>query len=137
MKPNNDMDYATFGAFITAMRKRREIPSLTMAENLGLSASYYCDIEKNRGKPPERSILAKMIELLRLTQNETDTFYDLAGKARREAPPDLPDYINENQAVRLALRLAKDKGSDADWYRFIRELESKNPDIGGNNYAET
>lgn len=131
MNVNAEVNHATFGAFLAKMRKRREIPSLVMAENLGLSASYYCDIEKNRGRPPERTILAKMIELLSLSQEEINTFYDLAGKARREAPPDLPDYINENKAVRLALRLAKDKGNDEDWYKFIRELENRNVDSGG------
>jgi transcriptional regulator with XRE-family HTH domain len=127
---SKDSNYGTFGEFITAMRKRREITSLAMSELLEISPGYYCDIEKNRGRPPERNMLAKMIELLRLTQEEIDTFYDLAGRARREAPPDLPDYINENQAVRLALRLAKDRGTEDDWFRFIRELESRDPKGG-------
>jgi len=125
MTVKNISNYSTFGEYITAMRKRREITSLAMSEMLDISPGYYCDIEKNRGKPPERNMLAKMIELLRLTQTEIDTFYDHAGKARHEAPPDLPDYINENRAVRLALRLAKDKGTEDDWYRFIRELENR------------
>jgi hypothetical protein len=36
---------------------------------------------------------------------EKAAFYDLAGKARSEAPPDLPEYINANQLVRVAFRL--------------------------------
>lgn len=118
-------DYSTFGGFLSAMRRSHEMPSLQMAENLGLSPSYYCDIEKNRCKPPERSILAKMIEFLHLSQDESYTFYDLAGKARNEAPPDLTEYINEYQIVRVALRLVKEKGSEDEWHRFVRELENK------------
>jgi transcriptional regulator with XRE-family HTH domain len=131
MKSIIDASHNTFGGFLADKRKKREITSLSMSEMLGLSPGYYCDIEKNRGRPPERSILDKMIELLRLSQEDIHTFYDLAGKARSEAPPDLPDYINDNHAVRLALRLAKDKGTEADWHRFISELENRITDEGG------
>jgi len=131
MKNKFDADHNTFGDFLTAMRKRRMITSLAMSELLDISPGYYCDIEKNRGRPPERNMLAKMIEQLRLSREDIDTFYDLAGKARSEAPPDLPDYINENRAVRLALRLAKDKGTEDDWNRFIHELESRGLAEGG------
>jgi hypothetical protein len=37
----------------------------------------------------------------------------------------LPEYINENQVVRFALRVAKEKASDEDWHRFISDLENK------------
>jgi transcriptional regulator with XRE-family HTH domain len=131
MERKGNMTFLTFGDFLAATRRVREIPSLQMAEKLGLSPGYYCDIEKNRGKPPERSILQKMIDILNLSQDETNMFYDLAGKARSEAPPDLPGYINENQFVRVALRLAKDRGNADDWRRFIQNLESRQSDEGG------
>ncbi|MCL1873961.1 MAG: helix-turn-helix transcriptional regulator [Clostridiales bacterium] len=117
--------YNTFGDFISVKRHEREIPAQQMAETLGLSPGYYCDIEKGRRKPPERALLQKLIETLRLSSEDICTFYDLAGKARSEAPPDLPEYINENQVVRVALRLAKDKGSTDDWQRFIFDLENR------------
>ena len=123
--------YKTFGAFLVAKRKEREIPSLQVAEFLGISPSYYSDIEKGRRNPPsERENLAKIVRLLNLQGDDLALFYDLAGKARDEAPPDLPDYINENQVVRVALRLAKDTGSNEDWQRFINDLENRNK--GGN-----
>jgi len=62
---------------------------------------------------------------LRLSDEERAAFFDLAGKARSEAPPDLPGYINENKVVRVALRLAKDKGNFDDWQQFINRLERK------------
>lgn len=119
--------YKTFGAFLVATRKEREIPSLQVAEYLGISPSYYSDIEKGRRNPPsERENLAKLAQILCLQGDDLALFYDLAGKARDEAPPDLPDYINENQVVRVALRLAKDTGSNEDWQRFIDDLEKRN-----------
>ena len=115
----------TFGGFISLQRREREITLLQMAETLDLSPGYYCDIEKGRRKPPEKAILVKLIETLNLPIEDIHTFYDLAGKARSEAPPDLPEYINENQIVRVALRLAKDKGRPDDWQRFIYGIENR------------
>ena len=123
---SDNTHYKTFGEFLVAKRKEREIPSLQVAETLGISPSYYSDIEKGRrNPPPDRESLAKIAKLLNLNSGDLAIFYDLAGKARDEAPPDLPDYINENQVVRVALRLAKDTGSNEDWQRFIDDLESR------------
>lgn len=119
------LEYKSFGDFIAGKRREREITSLQMSEILGLSPGYYCDIEKNRRNPPDRDTLIKLIATLRLSEDDTHTFYDLAGRARSEAPPDLPEYINENEVVRVALRLAKDKGSTDDWKRFINDLEKR------------
>lgn len=118
-------EYKNFGDFISEKRRKQEITSLQMSEIAGLSPGYYCDIEKNRRNPPDRDTLTKLINALRLSDADIHTFYDLAGKARSEAPPDLPDYINENEVVRVALRLAKNKGSTDDWKRFINDLEKR------------
>ncbi|MDD4493886.1 MAG: helix-turn-helix transcriptional regulator [Eubacteriales bacterium] len=115
----------TFGAFLKARRKEREITVRLMAELVGIAVGSYCDIESNRNYPPSKEILEKMIEVLRLSEADQQTFYDLAGKARSAAPPDLPEYINDNEVVRFALRVAKEKASDEDWRRFINELEHK------------
>jgi hypothetical protein len=49
----------------------------------------------------------------------------LWGKARSASPPDLTEYINESKAARIALRVAKEKASDADWQRFVDQLVRK------------
>ena len=57
--------YKTFGAFLVAKRKDREIPSLQVAEHIGISPSYYSDIEKGRRNPPsECENLAKIAQIL-------------------------------------------------------------------------
>jgi len=114
-----------FGAFITAKRKELEITSLHMAEIAGISPGYYNDIEKGRRSPPDREILEKILAALRLTDEGRVLFYDLAGKARSGVSPDLPDYIMENEVVRVALRVAKEKASADDWKQFINKLENK------------
>ena len=127
---NEKVQYNTFGEFLVAKRREKQIPSIQVTDALDISPGYYCDIEKNRRKPPDREMLSRIARALYLYGEDIDTFYDLAGKARSEAPPDLPDYINENQVVRVALRLAKDKGSVDDWNNFIRGLERRQAEGG-------
>ena len=90
----------TFGAFLKAQRKQREIAVRLMAELVGIAVGSYCDIESNRNYPPDKKVLEKMIMVLKLSPKDQQTFYDLAGKARSAAPPDLPEYINEHEVVR-------------------------------------
>jgi transcriptional regulator with XRE-family HTH domain len=112
-----------FGRFLKEKRRLREIPVRMMAELSGVSPGYYSDIESGRRNPPDREILDAMINALRLPDEDRITIYDLAGKARSEAPPDLSEYINEYEEVRVALRLAKDAGDTQIWSKFINFLE--------------
>ena len=118
-------NYKTFGEFIAKKRFDRAITVRAIAEMIGVSPGYYNDIEKSRRNPPDREILDKLIEAFRLSDDERILFFDLAGKARSEVSPDLPDYIMENDVVRVALRIAKEKANSDDWQRFINDLERK------------
>jgi len=115
----------TFGTFLREKRKQREITVRAMAGLVGLACGSYCDIESGRRKPPSQKMLNKMIQILRLSDTDKEILYDLAGDARAAAPPDLPQYINDNQVVRVALRIAKEKATDDDWQRFINALSGR------------
>ena len=118
-------DYANFGMFLSEKRRDRGISSLQTSELAGISPGYYCDIEKNRKPPPDREILDKILAALRLSEDDTVKFYDLAGEARAGVSPDLPDYIMENEYVRVALRIAKEKATADDWIQFADKLKKK------------
>jgi len=53
--------------------------------------------------------------------------FDLAaGERDNTVSPDLPEYIMGNDNVRVALRVARDKGaSDAAWQKVIELLEQE------------
>ena len=114
-----------FSRFLKEKRRQCEITVRDMAEKSGVSAGYYCDIESGRRNPPDREILDRMVVVLNLSDEDRLILYDLAGKARSEAPPDLPEYINQHEKVRVALRLAKDGGDNRVWDRFIDFLEDE------------
>jgi len=118
-------DYQRFGVFLKKKRNEREISIRPMAEKLGVSAGHYCDIESGRRSPTDRIFLDAVIDILHFNDEDKQNLYDLWGKARSASPPDITEYINESKAARIALRVAKEKASDADWQRFVNQLEGK------------
>ena len=73
-------------------------------------------------------MLLKIADVLRLTDEERAEMFDLAGRERNEAAPDLPEYIMDENLphVRAALRKASDKKLGDDfWKRVLEEIEKK------------
>ena len=118
-------DRQLFGAFVKSKRNGRGVTLRAMAESLGIGYGYYSDIESGRRTPIELALLEKIVEAMRLSDEDSKTLYDLAGKAREAVPPDLTGYINTTERARIALRVAKEKATDEDWQRFINDLERK------------
>jgi transcriptional regulator with XRE-family HTH domain len=120
-------DRQLFGAFLREKRNRKEITLRAMAEAIGIGYGYYSDLESGRRTPLDIIFLNKIINVLQLSNEDGQKLYDLAGRAREAAPPDLTGYINTTEKARVALRVAKEKASDADWQKFIDDLERKEP----------
>lgn len=122
-----------FGVFIDSKRKGRandgtDIKLKDIAEAMGKTATYLSDIIKGRRNPPEKDLLEKMALILHLTSEEKSKMYDLAGQGRNEVSPDLPDYIMNNELphARTALRRAKEKGLDDNfWKKIYEDIEKR------------
>ena len=117
-----------FGKYIDEKRKGRgpdgtDILLKDIAEAMGKTATYLSDIVKGRRNPPEKEILEKIAEALRLSKEERDEMMDCAGRDREEAAPDLPEYIMDEEIpyVRAALRRANDKGLGNDFWKKVYE----------------
>jgi transcriptional regulator with XRE-family HTH domain len=121
-------DRQIFGAYLKAKRNDREIPIRLMAERVGIKPGYFNDIESGRRTPIELDLLDRIVEALHLSDEDRQTFFDLAGKAREAAPPDLTGYINTTAKARVALRVAKEMATDDDWERFIQDLKRRRED---------
>jgi len=119
------MSETNFSSFLREKRKSRHLTLSEMAEKSGISIGYYSDIEYGRRNPPDREILDRMINALNVPEADRIIFYDLAGQARAEAPTDLSEYINEYDEVRIALRLARNKGDPNVWCKVIDLIEKE------------
>jgi len=118
-------DRQILGAYIKEKRNSRGITVRAMADLLNIGYGLYGDYESGRRSPLNLETLSKIITALLLSDEETKTLYDLAGKAREAAPPDLTNYINSTNKARIALRVAKEKATDEDWERFTQYLKRK------------
>lgn len=116
-----------FGKFICEKRKAKGITLRFFAEQVGIAAAYESDIEKGHRYPPDKDRLAKMSELLGLSEEDTNKMYDLAaGEKENGIAPDLPEYVMGTDNCRVALRMAREKGLDnSDWQKIIGMIEKQ------------
>ena len=120
-----------FGKYIDDKRKGRgaggeDVKLKDIAEAMGMTASYLSDIVKGRRNPPEMQILEKIAVVLKLTPDEKEVMFDLAGRERDSAAPDLPNYLMDNDLphVRKALRRASEKNLGDDfWKKVVDDID--------------
>ncbi len=114
-----------FGEFIKEKRNAIGMTLRGLAASLDIAPAFMSDIEKGHRYPPNKEKLYEMARILRLSEEDTNTMFDLAAQERENAvSPDLPEYIMNHENVRVALRMARDKGtSNAAWQKVIEMLE--------------
>lgn len=116
----------TFGSYVRAKRLERGLTMRSICEKMGFSLPYMSDIENDRRNPLEKDRLEQLMNLLSLSVTERQELYDLVGRARDTVSPDLTDYIMDVDAVRIALRTARDAGASPDeWLQFAKELQDR------------
>ena len=120
-----------YGQFLRSKRisDSRELMLKDVAEELGVSVSFVSDVEQGRRKPYDEEKTEKLIEFLKLTEEDIALMYDLAARENSRIPRDLDDimmYSEAGEMARYALRMTK-KGavSDDDWRRFIHYINTK------------
>lgn len=122
-----------FGKFIEQKRKAMGMTLRGLAAELGIAPAFMSDIEKGHRYPPSREKLYEMARILHLSEDDTNTMFDLAaGERENTVSPDLPEYIMGNETVRTALRLARNSDtSDAVWQKVIDLLENEEKEKNG------
>lgn len=114
----------SFADFLALKRKDAGITIKDMAQKLKISAAYYSHFESGDRKAPEREVQDQLADILELSSAERLQLYDLAGQTRGIVAADLPDYIDSNPYVRVALRKTRDSRIGKEqWLAFIRSLD--------------
>jgi len=93
------MNKSTLGAKIEQERKNRRISLREFARQLGISAAYLVDIEKNR-RLPSGEVLKKVADLLEIPISAFDEFSP-------EIPKSVMDWIRKNPLIERMLRVIK------------------------------
>ena len=123
-----------FGKYIDNKRRGRgsggeDIKLKDIAEAMGITASYLSDIIKGRRNPPEMQVIEKIATVLLLSPDEREELFDLAGRDRDGAAPDLPEYLMSDNLphVRKALRRASKKNLGDDfWKKVVENIDNEN-----------
>lgn len=120
-------DTMTFGSYVREKRLAARINLRKLATILDIAPAYMSDIENDHRYPPEKDKIYKIAEVLHLTPEETAYLFDLAARNKKNAvSPDIADYIMEQDASRIALRIARDKGlGQKAWEQIITILEQQ------------
>lgn len=92
-----------FGEYLRLMIKEKGFTFAEFRRQIGLSKTYLVDIEKGDAYPPP-SVQTKMTEILGLTVEEKQIFYDKAALGRKELPVDVFDYLYSNPEAIKTIR---------------------------------
>ncbi|MBE5732684.1 MAG: helix-turn-helix transcriptional regulator [Clostridiales bacterium] len=116
----------TFGAFIKEKRLEKGINLRKLAELLELAPAYISDIENGNRNSPSPDKMEKLVEVLGLNEDEKNEMYDLAAKDRdNTVAPDISEYVKSNDAVRVALRKARNLNlGEQEWLKIIEKMEN-------------
>ena len=114
--------HTNFGEFLVQRRLKSDISAKWLAEALGISQVYMCDIE-NGSRIPSAQMLKRLSELLLLSEEERYEMYDLAAKSFNTVSLDVTEYVMSNDMVRRALRTAQKYDTPDDvWQEFIAQI---------------
>lgn len=94
----------TFGSLLRQLREEKRLRQADIANAIGVSTVYICDIEKDRRNPPSYKMLQLIAGKLELTEEKAAELFDLAGRARGEVAPDIIAYLVANPAVQASIR---------------------------------
>ena len=91
----------TFGTYIRSLRLLRGFGLRELARQLGISAPYLSDLEKDkRGAPPVDLVRA----IVKILDADSENIYDLAGKSRKTIASDIEDLLIAKPEIVSLLR---------------------------------
>ena len=74
----------SFGVYFVKLIKDHDYSQAKFASDLGVSKTYLFDVFNGRVKPPTPDMQDRIVELLRLTDDEKNDFYSKAADGRHE-----------------------------------------------------
>ena len=114
-----------FGVFVNIRRKELGILLKEFACELNLTPAYITDIEKGNRAAPQKH-LEKMIDILKIEDDEVEFFYDLAGCSHSNWQ-EINEYLSKTPNARKAIRLARDKNiSEEEFCLLVSKIEELN-----------
>jgi transcriptional regulator with XRE-family HTH domain len=121
----------TVGDFLAEKRLEKHIPIRTLANEVGVEASFLSEIETGDRPFPAKTkagnLSELLIEKLGMSEAEASEFYRLADESlysNGRVSPEMVQYLEAAPMAQQALRKAKDLGfTDEQWKDFMSAME--------------
>lgn len=94
----------TFGAHLKELIRSAGLTQQSFYEQLGITKAYFYDIVSGRVNPMPARLQFRTVEILKLDESESNTFFDLAAREREEIPVDIAKSIKSNHQTADLLR---------------------------------
>lgn len=123
------LDERKFPKFLKTKRIKNKIKVVEMANKLGISLSYYSDIENGRRLPPNNpnkkdDFYINLSSILALEEEEEQIMYDYADHDLYNngiIPPDIQKYISNNENARILFRRVKQENLSQDQLKILEK----------------
>ena len=93
----------TFGTYIRSLRLHCGFGLRELARQLGISAPYLSDLERDKRSAPRGDLVRNIIKIL---DADSEIIYDLVGKSRNTIPSDIEDLLIAKPEIISLLRSA-------------------------------
>lgn len=117
-----------FGKYLTKLRTERGLSERQLSKLTDISYSHISNIENGR-RSPNKEIINKLSECLKLNEKEKLKMFDLAAIDHtriNNIPDDIAEYIENNNSLINVIRLASNLNyTDEEWKTLINHLNQK------------
>ena len=113
-----------FGQMLKEIRVGQRITYRTLAQHLGISMGYLCDIERGRKSPPNLDMVSKIEIFFKLKPGSPLT--TAAKKEREKSPGNLFEKIKTMPNAATILARLNDDFTDSEMEKITKILGEKN-----------
>lgn len=113
-----------FGNYLRTVRQAKGISIRQLAKEVHKTPTYLSDIENGHNKPPEKELLAIIIQKLNLDDfpNVKTALFDLAAKDRNDIPADIKEHMLNNKPLFDLIRKMKACSNEDDVIMCVQNL---------------
>lgn len=93
-----------FGNYLKTLIKIAGMTQSEFYSQWGIKKPYFYDIVSSKVNPPPPHLQYKAVEILRMSEKESEKFFDLAARERDDTPADILKILKESPSAKKYIR---------------------------------
>jgi len=111
-----------FGEKLRLLRKENDISLRNLAEMVKKTPAYLSDVEKCKTRAPCKELVNKLINSLKLKEEDSQALLDLAADERSEIPADIYFAVINSSSLKKLIRTVVFIDSGNYWWDEFTEI---------------